>query len=314
MKSFFRHIFYFSKSQKLGLLVLLVLLIVVIAFNLLVKSHFGSSDNSYKDSLFMAAVDSFKKNLKPLNERHEKNSYTYGDNIKHQNTPKPLLFVFDPNTLDSSGFVALGLKPFIAKNIINYRRKGGFFNKPEDFARIYGLRNSDFVRLRPYINIIVYKKKEVGTSIKEAESTAEDISAKEFPADTMVIELNTADTTQLKQLRGVGSYYAQQIIYYRNRLGGYYSVQQLLEIENFPLNTFDNIKHQLRIDTTKIKKIRANWASVERLKAHPYLDFYQSRAIFELRKSTGRLKKEDLFQLKEFSAPSLEKIMHYFSF
>jgi competence protein comEA helix-hairpin-helix repeat region len=223
------------------------------------------------------------------------------------------LFDFDPNTLDSGGFVALGLKPFVAKNIVNYRNKGGRFRRADDFARVYGLLPADFARLKPYIHIADTKENKsdlqaTQTIDKQAENASRKVE------NNIVVELNTADTAALRQLHGIGSYYARQIVYYRDKLGGYYSVDQLLEIKNFPVQTFERIKNNLTVDPALIKKINVNWATVEKLNRHPYLNFYQSKAIFELRKKQKLQSIDDFRQISDFSDEDLKKLENYLLF
>ncbi|NLB26346.1 MAG: helix-hairpin-helix domain-containing protein, partial [Bacteroidales bacterium] len=85
-------------------------------------------------------------------------------------------------------------------------------------------------------------------------------------------ELNSADSAQLVRLKGIGPVFASRIIKYRNLLGGFYSDYQLLEIYNFPEETFIEIRRYINVDTTVIKKIRINYADFSDLLRHPYLE------------------------------------------
>ncbi len=310
MNSFFRKIFFFTKSQKRGLVVLIAILLLVVAGNFLVPVFYYDNRPALNtDTAFVARAREYYNSLKPKGDkayRHYSPS-DFADNKQTEtkklqdNSHDIRLFEFDPNTIDSAGLIALGLKPFIVRNVINYRAKGGVFRSPSDFSRLYGLTDKEFEKLSPYIRI-----EEV------ARHTDDDPTAP--PKDSLMVELNSADTTQLKQLKGIGSYFAQQIIYYRNRLGGYVSTAQLLEIKRLPPETYERIKSNISVDVSKIKKINVNWATAERLNRHPYLNFYQSKAIFELRKK-GKLNSiDDLRQLKEFSDTDLERVATYLEF
>lgn len=317
MNSFFRQIFFFTKSQKRGLIVLIVILLLLVVGNFLVPMFFYDTQTPPStDTAFMAQVKEFYRTLQPKgdgeNRRYspadfaDDNTKIYGDT--HKNKTEIRLFEFDPNKLDSIGFITLGIKPFVVKNIISYRKKGGKFSKRDDFSRIYGLSAHDFARLSPYIRI-----EPLHTTLPQLAEHKPD-SLRIAKPDTLVVELNTADTTELKLLKGIGSYFARQIINYRNTLGGYYSINQLLEIKNFKPETFERIKHNLRIDESKIKKINVNWATAERLNRHPYLNFYQSKAIFELRKKQKFQNINNLRQITELSEEDLKRIEPYLEF
>ena len=316
MNSFFRHIFFFTKSQKRGLIVLIVLLILVVVANVLIPKYLQKTKPLYSDnSVFLSQVDSFKNSLSDKEYKYG-NTYSpadFADARYDMASSAVRLFDFDPNTLDSGGFVALGLKPFVAKNIVNYRNKGGRFRRADDFARVYGLLPADFARLKPYIHIAdVKENKSDLQTIQPVDKQIENASPK--AENNIVIELNAADTTALRQLHGIGSYYARQIVYYRDKLGGYYSVDQLLEIKNFPVQTFERIKNNLTVDPALIKKINVNWATVEKLNRHPYLNFYQSKAIFELRKKQKLQSIDDFRQISDFSDEDLKKLENYLLF
>ncbi|MDR1371507.1 MAG: helix-hairpin-helix domain-containing protein [Dysgonamonadaceae bacterium] len=135
-----------------------------------------------------------------------------------------------------------------------------------------------------------------------------------YPKGT-VIELNTADTTKLKMIPGIGSSFAKKIVGYRGILGGYYSKEQLQEVYGMYAELYDKIVPYFHIDTTLITPIAVNTALLDRLKAHPYLDFYQAKAIIELRKKRSKINSiGDLELLEEFTQENLEKIRHYLDF
>ena len=299
MNSFFRHIFFFTKSQKRGLIVLIVLLILVVVANMLIPKYLRKTKPLYSDnSVFLSQVDSFKNSLSDKEYKYG-NTYSpadFADARYDMASSAVRLFDFDPNTLDSGGFVALGLKPFVAKNIVNYRNKGGRFRRADDFARVYGLLPADFTRLKPYIHIADTKENKSDLqTIQSIDKQTENASRK--VEDNIVVELNTADTAALRQLHGIGNYYARQIVYYRDKL---------LEIKNFPVQTFERIKNNLTVDPDLIKKINVNWATVEKLNRHPYLNFYQSKAIFELRKKQKLQSIDDFRQISDFSDEDLK--------
>ena len=126
-----------------------------------------------------------------------------------------------------------------------------------------------------------------------------------------LVDLNRADTTELKKIPGIGSGIARLIIGYRQRLGGFYNITQLQEIH---LDT-TQLQSWFSIDTRAIHLINLNRSSIERLRNHPYINFYQAKAFVEYRKKKGDLHSLKPFALyEEFSDTDLEKISHYVCF
>lgn len=132
-----------------------------------------------------------------------------------------------------------------------------------------------------------------------------------------MVEINSADTTLLKQLRGIGSGYARMIVSYREKLGGFYSSAQLLEVYKFSPETYDKIKHQLSVDTTLIKKIPINTASVKKLKSHPYISYYQALSIVENRDLQPQMRYNSLYDMvvdQDLTEKDILRIAPYLSF
>jgi len=134
-------------------------------------------------------------------------------------------------------------------------------------------------------------------------------------ADGTVIEINTSDTLQLMKIPGIGAAFAKRIAGYRNRLGGYYCLEQLQEVYGMYEELYEKMIPYLRADTSQIITIQINTASLDKLKSHPYLNFYQAKAIVEMRKKKGKLESIHEFDLlEEFTPEDLERIKHYLAF
>ena len=132
-----------------------------------------------------------------------------------------------------------------------------------------------------------------------------------------MVELNSADTTRLKQLRGIGSGYAKMIVAYREKLGGFYKAEQLLEVYKFPDETYQKIKHQLSVDTTLIRKIKINQATVKELKSHPYISYYQALSIVENRELQPAMRYNSLYDMvvdEDLKEEDILRVAPYFSF
>ena len=224
---------------------------------------------------------------------------------------------FDPNTADSSTLVHLGLKPWQASNMLKYRAKGGRYRKTEDLKRLYGMTDSMYLALLPYVVIDTLAIDRWRDSVRmAADSVPRYVSHKR---DT-ILNLRTADTTELKMIKGIGSYRAKQIIRYREQLGGFASVEQLCEVKALQpllkdsLST-DSLLSHFFIDSVRVVPLKVNSMRVEQLQRHPYLSFEQARAIYELRRRKIQLKHLDqLRTLDCLTEQDIQRLRPYLSF
>ena len=223
------------------------------------------------------------------------------------------LFPFDPNTADSTQLLRLGLAPWQVRNIYKYRAAGGIYRQPRDFARLYGLTAWQYRRLEPYIRIS-----------DDYRPAAEAYPAEPRPAyvrDTtryplklkpgQHVALNTADTALLKRVPGIGSGFARAIVRYRERLGGFYSTAQLMEIGNFPQSALP----YFTADPSLCRKLNVNRLTLSQLRRHPYIGFYQAKTIIDHRRLHGPLRSlDDLRLYKDFPPETIERLRHYIEF
>ena len=225
--------------------------------------------------------------------------------------PKAERFFFDPNTADSTQLLLLGLQPYLVKNIYRYRARGGVYRQPSDFARLYGLTQKQYHELDPYIRISPDYR-------PAAELVADSTPA---PRDTTLyplklqagerISLNTADSTALRKIPGVGHYYARQIERRRRQLGGFASADQLSEIDGLP----EEVREYVEVDASEVKRMNVNQLTLNELKRHPYINFYQARAICDYRRLRGPLSSiDDLRLMKEFTDDDLRRLAPYIEF
>jgi len=139
-------------------------------------------------------------------------------------------------------------------------------------------------------------------------------ATEKFEAGT-IIEINASDTAQLMKIPGIGASFAKKITGYKNSLGGYYRLEQLQEVYGMYAELYEKIIPYLRTDTGRITTIQVNTASLDKLKSHPYINFYQAKAIVEMRKKKGKLQNiHELDLLEEFTPEDLERLKHYLAF
>lgn len=300
--------FYFTKTERQGIIVLVVLVIGAYAIPRLLQAFSQpektdpaeqvKAEKEYSD--FISSV----KKLKPGKKYPD-----YTNNRSSAVHPKKeiRLATFDPNMADSTTFLSLGLPSWMASNILRYRNRQGRFRRPEDFRKIYGLTEEQYRTLLPYIRIAEEPISPDTSRLLVVQATAQhDTLMKYHPG--IIIDLNQADTTELKKIPGIGSRIAQSIVNRRRLLGGFYQIEQLEEIRL----KVEKLRSWFSVDATQIHRININKASVERMMHHPYINFYQAKVIAEYRKKKGKLR--DLKQLalyEEFTSADFERIMPY---
>lgn len=305
-----KNFFFFSGSQRAGIMLLVFLIVISSIINYYLPCC--SDDISFvADSADIAAFEDFKKSLVSLDSLREKQRFEsferkHNSFYNEKNKEKPcMLFPFDPNVLDSTGFVALGLKPYVASNILKYRRKGGKFHDRESFSRVYGIPEEKYRKLEPYISL----------SSGNIRTTDVNVAHDDKNKTVAIVELNSADTAGLTQVKGIGKGYARSIIRFRQQTGGFISVEQLREVYGMTPENFEKIKPFCTVNPTLVNQINVNTASVDKLRAHPYLNFYQARQIYELRRKKGKLTGfADLRGLSELNDSILLKIKPYLKF
>lgn len=135
-----------------------------------------------------------------------------------------------------------------------------------------------------------------------------------YPVGT-VVELNSADTTILKKVPGIGSTFARRIIKYRELLGGFYSVTQLGEVYGIDEERYNAMKSWFSVDISLICPLDVHKMSIKELCKHPYINYNQARMIEQLRKKKGKLSGWENFQLlEEFTETDKERLTPYLSF
>lgn len=303
MKKKREKIFLLTGEQWLGLLVLGV----IIAATLVGMKYLQPSDEPT-----ILVEDSVKTDFKDYQTKQDSLYKAKWKKTYKRDTIAIRMQMFDPNTVDSMTLLHLGFKPWQAKNMLKYRAKGGKYRKKEDLKKLYGMTDSMYLALTPYI----YIKDSIVVDSARIDSVHMDTLPKwkSTKKDT-ILNLRTADTTELKLIRGIGSYRAKMIVRYREQLGGYAQVEQIMEARGMDKVIADSILPHFYIDSVVVNKIPINHIRPEVLQRHPYLNFEQAKAIYEYRRKHIRIKSaEELKKIKGLSPTDIEKILIYLDF
>ncbi len=299
MRIWLNKYFGFSKGEFNGLLLLILIIAVLKAIPII----YGYTRPIEKDD------PSLLTQIQKITVADEKYASNLRDRIENYSPEKTArLFNFDPNTLDADGWQTLGLSPKQAKAIINYTSKGGKFYKPQDLQKMYTISPEMYKKILPYVKIA---DRELNTSKKYIPFEKKEY-VKKAP---VIVDINQADSAKLDEIKGIGAAFAKRIIKYRERLGGFYKKEQLMEVYGLDSVKYTEIKDQISISNVPLKTININTAAFDDLKRNPYLSYKQINAIIQYRKQHGNYSNiTDLKKIAILNQQVIDKIAPYISF
>lgn len=290
----FSFLFLFTKPERNGLIVLVFVVLGGLTF-------FMFNHNNRSDLIKLPLIahgnaeekkDSFHKVRKEKPERSYVN-HAGGNSVFQQKD----LFFFNPNSISAEEWIRLGFSPAQTQSIINFRDKGGRFKTKEDLKKLYVVSPERYAELETYITIPV-----------DTNSSTQSVKT-HLP---VVVELNTADTSLLKSINGIGPVFAYRIVAYRELLGGFHHKKQLLEVYGMDHEKYMLIEPKVKADSTYIFKMNVNQASVSELKRHPYFSPVVANALVNYRKTHGPFRSlSDIMKCHLVNAELYRKIAPY---
>jgi competence protein ComEA len=281
-KSMLAAYFTLTWKDRIALLVLTcIILLVSFAPRLFPPSH-SAIRFTAEDSAWLDMYDSSSQSITGFPE-NTGDEYVYEKSTETEKHRSIQLFPFDPNTLDAAGWKKLGIRERTIQTILNYRNKGGKFRNEKDLAKIWGLSAHDFNRLKPYVKI---------AATKENKSSNQPATIYTANKKTIIpLDINSADTTAFIALPGIGSKLATRIILFREKLGGFHQVSQVSEVFGLHDSVYQKLRPHLILNTAIVKKIDINTATLEVLKAHPYIRQKLGALIINYRNEHGPFSK-----------------------
>lgn len=301
MKKLYRY-FGFSLAEQRGFLVLLVLICISILFPYFLSIF-------QKEELIHHQLITWEETEDNKSEFHDDSRIDYSSSKSAKiDKSKIHYFEFDPNGLSAENWKKLGFSDRQIQGIKNYEAKGGKFYKKADVAKMYTISDADYKRIEPYITI---------ASIEKNINTYE---AKTFSKptvnsyDNLSVDINTADTSDFKLLKGIGSTLSNRIVKYRNALGGFHDVNQIKEVYGLPEETFLHIFPKLKLSNS-VAKLKINEVDATTLARHPYISNKLAQQIVNYRAQHGNyVKIENLSNLALIDQDFLRKIEPYLEF
>ncbi len=307
--------------------------------------HLDSIEHQWKtqyDSRYSSRSYDTRYSSRSYDTRYPSRSYDTRYSSRSYDTVQIRMQYFDPNTADSLTLLQVGFRPWQARAILRYRAKGGKYCQPKDLRRMYGMTDSMYLALEPWITISPMKSDISAHSDNISVSYSSDTNPTTYSSDSSqsstndtshiyphsnsstsddfyesyyrhekrdtILELNLADTSSLQYLRGIGPVLAKKIVRYRAQLGGFVSVAQLAEINGVPA---DSLAHCFTVDTTLIRYLNLNHATISQLSNHKYINYDQAKQIIDLRHRRTIRSEADLIKYGIFSRVELDKLRPY---
>jgi competence protein ComEA len=279
--------FTFTRRERNGILVLCMLLFglqCALVYRYFILPDIKPVQLSARESTFIREVHA---------ER------LYPDKPKYSQRPETAVTTeFNPNQLQEEDWVTYGLSPKQAAVISRWKAKGGVFRSKEDVKRMKMIPGRVYIKIEPWLifdNVVAIKKTPPTTFV---------------PKKAVLIDLNAADTVSLCELPLIGPGRARTIWKFREKLGGYYAIEQLKEIRSIPDSVFDLIINHLEIRTPVYRKIDLN--TINDSIYHPYFSKSLIRVIIAYRTQNGLFTStSDLLKLPLVNEDLWRKIAPY---
>ncbi len=306
IKKFFKDYFTFSKKDRVGVIALVCLIGIIYALPYL----FAKKNKTFpakQTSVLVKAMDTLA--AKQKESHYQKNSDENDNDYQYQQSQTKSfangeLFQFDPNILSVEGWEKLGLSEKTSRTIDKYRSKGGKFYKPEDIKKIWGMPEGFYERVKNYMVIASVQNNYQPNDFQKTGYT-------KLEKTIVIVDINEADTSAFIDLPGIGSKLAARIVNFREKLGGFYSIEQIGETYGLPDSTFQKLKASLRLSGS-VKKLNINTATKDELKAHPYIKWNLANAIVEYRNQHGNFKSlEELKNIVLMDETNFKKLVSY---
>ena len=228
---------------------------------------------------------------------------------------------FDPNTADVPTLLALGFTKRVADNLVRYRSKGGRMRKPDDLLRIWGMDTFLYRELADRIRIVGANSAEENQNTKSQFPQRELDRGSEYtprqPTARLPVDINAGDSLAWVALPGIGPATARRILSFREKLGGFVSEQQLMEVYGIDTQRVRILLEsgRLRMEGGVYRRIPLASATFESLNAHPYISRNQAKVLIAYRQQHNGIHGEAEFrQIAAFSRQDANRILPYLDF
>ena len=329
-----RRSFGYSRAEARGTVGLLLLMVVFIVAPLLLRPelpHYLPGKDQQALNEMAAQLKAHRSLETGFASRYPKREFKkFGrGGARFPVVARVRLSPFNPNALNAEDWEARGVPHFVAARIVKYGAAAGGFKAKAQLKKMYGLDDSVYQRLAPFIQLPDEAPKREYASNRPgpdgkfppfANARAETAPGKfaRKPRNLQPFDLNRADTTQLMQIRGIGSGRAKWVVKYRNQLGGYLREDQLDEV--FVLRDAPDLRDSLKKYTFVTpgfapQAVNVNAASFDEMYLHPYIGKPRARLIVAYRQQHGPFRSlDDLRKVPVLKPEDVEKMRPYLRF
>lgn len=293
----FKDYFHFNRAERRGIITLLslIFLIIIAKESLIYFNPEPIIQNADLDSL-MAEIQN------RIDEEDRLKQKELEKEIQMRSTDSRDFYNFNPNGFSVENWQTFGLSKKQAEVIKRYEASGGNFRTKKDVKKMFVISDKLYKKLEKYILLpdsMVYEK------LKNKAVRAK-------PKKKYIVDINRADTTELKKLRGIGSVLSKRIVDYREALGGFYSKEQLEKVYGLKEEVLQRLDSQLLVGSIPLQKLNVNSASVEELRSHPLINWKLANAIVKYRQQHGNYEKiDDLSRIVLVKKEWLQEVRPY---
>ncbi|MBS7785683.1 helix-hairpin-helix domain-containing protein [Flavobacterium sp. CYK-55] len=273
----------FSKSQRLGLLILFSLILLM---QLVIWFGFRTTEMPQENQVWT--------NLPPKIDSAQSSFSEY--------RPKP----FNPNFISDYKGYMLGMSVAQIDRLLAYRKTGKYVNSALEFQQVTQVSDEQLQKLEPYFKFPDWVHNKPSNIFTE----------KKVLKKESLIDINTATADDLKKIYGIGDGYAQRILTLRQKLGGFVHINQIEDVWGLSPDVIAALKQRfVVVNQPIIRKININKAGIKELMQLPYFRYPLAKAIVVQRSMNGSYKNiEDLTKISDFPVDKIEIIALYLDF
>lgn len=305
----------YSSSKKWGIISLLSLIVILFIIYLFWDKNVDNSSKVTITNVTDEWLNTAPTHNNPNNNPESSSGYSseyssskpYGNLEQLKNTIPYSPTPFDPNTASVEVMIANGVPTNTIKRIVAYRNKNGtFYNKEK--LKNFGLDDETYKKIAPYISIQNTKNYSTNNYTSKYPSN----SSYTPKAEPNNLDINTASQEDFMGFKGIGPGYSKRIVEYRDRLGGFLSIDQVKEVYGLPDSVYNHIKDKILVKSPNIKKININTATFEELADHPYIRKFMAENIIKFRNDIKEFKSiQELRQIPLINDEKYRKIVPY---
>lgn len=286
--------FNYTKSQRLGLVLLLSLIIIFQVTFYFIDFSQPEKNTSEKQQwlALQSEIDSLKQNVP---------------------TSSYKIYPFNPNFITDFKGYKLGMTVQQIDRLLTFRKQGKFANSPKEFQQVTGISDSLLKAISPYFKFPDW----VNKKNSEAKSNWVDYSKTNYDKKekVVILDINSATKEDLMKVYGIGDGLSERILKQKNVLGEFVSMEQMSDIWGLSPEVIEKLNQSFKvINIAKPKKININNASVKELGQFPYFRYPISKNIVTYRSMNGDIKIEDLTKIKDFPVDKIKIIALYLEF